>query len=504
MKNVLTIDPISRIEGHLAIRVEIEANRVVKAYSSGEMFRGFEVILKGRDPLDAQQITQRICGVCPISHGMASVLAQEDAYNIQPPSNGRIARNIVLAANYIQSHIIHFYHLSALDFVDIAAITKYKGHDPLLSDLKLWVTSQLSSNSLYPAAPFLPRYKGDYITETELNIQAIHHYLQALKMRSLAHKMAAVLGGKLPHSTTFVPGGITEKITAATIGKLTSMIRTLQGFIDTAYIPDVVEVAKSFPDYFRLGRGCENFMAYGVFDESDDRSRKFFPAGIIVQGEKQAFESRYITEDVRYSMFSSDSGRHPIQGKTTPDPNKLNAYSWIKAPRYNNTVMEVGPLARVLVARTQRRNGALEALLNYLFRNLSLKPGDMISAMGRHAARAAECKLIADRLPEWIAQLSPGKPVYNDHVTPQDASGEGLSEAPRGALGHWVAIKNAKIENYQCIVPTTWNCSPRDDAKTPGAVEQALVGTPVADPKNPIEAARVVRSFDPCIACAVH
>ncbi len=235
MPQTITIDPITRIEGHLAIRVDVENNRVVKAYSTGEMFRGFEMILKGRDPLDAQQITQRICGVCPISHGMASISAQDQAYGITPPENGRLVRNLILGANYIQSHIIHFYHLSALDFVDIAAITKYRGKDSQLNSLKDWVIEQSSSNVLYPAAPFLPRYDGNYIADTELNLTAIKHYVDALDMRKLAHQAAAIFCGKAPHSTVLIPGGVTEKVTSHKISSYRSRLEKVKRFINTCY-----------------------------------------------------------------------------------------------------------------------------------------------------------------------------------------------------------------------------------------------------------------------------
>lgn len=504
MPRTVTIDPITRIEGHLAIRIEIDSNRVINAFSSGEMFRGFEVILKGRDPLDAQQITQRICGVCPISHGTASILAQDAAYKITPPKNGRLIRNLVLGANFMQSHILHFYHLAALDFVDITAITKYKGKDPALRELKQWVKAQLSSNVLFPAAPFLPRYSGQYVQNTELNIQGIKHYLDALDMRTLSHKMGAIFGGKLPHAATLVPGGVTEKVTADKIAACKSIISKLQTFIDTSYLHDVTEVAAAFPEYFRIGKGCGNTLAYGVFPESSDDSAKLLPSGVVTKGKLNPFDATKITEDVKYSLYSSPSGLHPAKGETAPAPHKSGAYSWLKAPRYNGTVVEVGPLARILAAYFKGENRAVKNSVDGLLAKLGKKPKDLLSVLGRHAARAIECKVVADRCAEWVEQLTPGEPTFQDFSIPETGRGIGLTEAPRGALGHWLEINNHKISRYQCVVPTTWNCSPRDDNGNQGAVEQALKGTPIADGKNPIEATRVVRSFDPCIACAVH
>jgi Ni,Fe-hydrogenase I large subunit len=504
MSRTVSIDPVTRIEGHLAIRIEIDSNRVINAFSSGEMFRGFEVILKGRDPLDAQQITQRICGVCPVSHGTASILAQDAAYGVTPPKNGRLIRNLILGANYIQSHILHFYQLAALDFVDITAITKYTGRDPELCDLKRWVKNQISSNVIYPAAPFLPRYSGKYIQNTELNVLAIKHYLDALNMRALAHKMGAVFGGKLPHAATLIPGGVTEKVTAKKIAAYKSMVSKLQTFIDKSYLPDVAEVAAAFSKYFRIGKGCGNFLAYGVFPESENNLTKFLPSGVVMGGTLTAFDATRITEDVRYSLYSSSSGLHPAQGQTVPEPHKSGAYSWLKAPRYNGTVMEVGPLARIMVVYLKGENQAVKNLVNGLLAKLRRKPEDLLSVLGRHAARAIECKVVADRCTEWVEELIPGEPTFQDFDIPETGRGIGLTEAPRGALGHWLEINDHKIGRYQCVVPTTWNCSPRDDNGNPGAVEQALAGTPIADSKNPIEATRVVRSFDPCIACAVH
>ncbi len=504
MPKTIEINPITRIEGHLAIRIEVESGQVVDAYSSGEMFRGFEMILKGRDPLDAQQITQRICGVCPISHGTASILAQDMAYGITPPENGRLARNIILAANFIQSHLVHFYQLSALDFVDITAITQYQGSDPALNHLKTWVQSQIASDRIYPAAPFLPRYEATYIQDTELNITAIKHYLKALEMRALAHKLGAVFGGKLPHSTTLIPGGVTEKVTAKKIAACRDILNRLKGFIETCYIPDVLEVAKAFPDYFGTGGGCGNFLAYGVFSESEDLSHTLFPSGIILDGKFGPFDASKVSEDVRYSLYSSPSGLRPSEGVTIPEPKKEKAYSWLKSPRYDGAVMEVGPLARMMVAYLKKETPGVNEMIDGLLKAFGGKPGDLISTLGRHAARALETKVIADRCMEWLEKMTPAKPTFQDFVLPEKAEGVGLTEAPRGALGHWLTIRDHVIDRYQCVVPTTWNCSPRDDRGTPGPVEQALIGTPIEDRDNPIEATRVVRSFDPCIACAVH
>lgn len=504
MSRTVNIDPVSRIEGHLSVRVEVESKTVQSAYCSGEMFRGFEVILRGRDPLDAQQITQRICGVCPVSHGIASILAQDMAYGVTPPPNGRLARNLILGANYIQSHLTHFYHLSALDFIDIKAIAGYSGKDAALNELKNWVNAQISSGQIYPGAPFLPRYSGSYVENSDLNITAIKHYLDALDVRSMAQRAGVLFCGKLPHAASLVPGGITEKITSRSILAYRTLMQQIQTFITQAYLPDVMAVGEAFPEYFTMGKGCGNFLAFGVFKESSTGSDTFFPSGTLIGGRPASFKPDAIREFTRHSHFSSPSGLGPVEGETIADPGKAGAYTWIKAPRYDGHVMEVGPLARMMVAFANGGRQKVVQEFETFFKAAGRKPEEMVSVMGRHAARAIECKLVADRCLEWVEQLVPGKPSFADFDIPDSAEGVGLTEAPRGALGHWLQIRDKKISRYQCVVPTTWNCSPRDDQGIPGPVEQALVGTPVADDKNPLEAARVVRSFDPCIACAVH
>jgi ferredoxin hydrogenase large subunit/hydrogenase large subunit len=504
MAQRIVIDPVTRIEGHLAIKIEVENGTVAEARVSGEMFRGFETILRGREPLDAQQITQRICGVCPVEHGVASVLAQESAYGCTPPDNGRLMRNLIQAGNFIASHITHFYLLSALDFIDVAAIAEYKGTDPSLVALRDWVKAELASKRILPAAPFLPRYAAEYVKDPALNFLALRHYLDALEMRRLAHKMVASFAGKVPHVAAIVPGGMTERVTALKIANCRSFISRLQTFVRESYVPDVLAVAQAFPAYFNLGRGPGQFLAYGVFGQSADPADRFLCGGVLRGGELLPLDAGKITEDVASSWFSSPSGLKPEAGETHPAPDKAGAYSWLKAPRYEGQVVEVGPLARVLINYTAGKNPALKAAVDGLLARLGKQPDALLSVMGRHAARALECQLVVDQCALWIDQLVPEQPAFKDYTIPASGRGMGLTEAARGALGHWIELKGGKIGNYQCVVPTTWNCSPRDDRGNLGAVEQALLGTPIADPENPIEAARVVRSFDPCLACAVH
>ena len=276
MSKTIAVNPVTRIEGHLGVKVEVESNVVAGAFVSGEMFRGFEVLLRGRDPLDAQHITQRICGVCPVEHGMASVLAQEMAYGLTPADDGRVVRNLIQAANFIMSHITHFYLLSAVDFVDVAMVAQYAGKDAALLDLQAWVRAQLASKAVVPAAPFLPRYVGTYLADADANFTALKHYLEALEMRAVAHKFGALFAGKLPHAATLVPGGVTEKVTALKLAECRALLGRLQAFIDQAYLPDVLAVAKAFPGYFSVGRGVQQFSCLRGVSRVGGRKKELY------------------------------------------------------------------------------------------------------------------------------------------------------------------------------------------------------------------------------------
>lgn len=455
------VDPVTRIEGHLKIEVEVDGGKVVEARSSGTLFRGIELILQGHDPRDAQEIVQRICGVCPIGHATAATLALDDAFDIKPPHNGRIIRNLILGANYIQSHILHFYHLAALDYV--------KGPDNI--------------------PPLAPRYEGDYRLPDAVNSAAVNHYLQALEMRKKAHEMLAIFGGRMPGQRAIVPGGVTETVDAEKIMHFKYRLAELIDFIDNVYVPDVLAVAEFYSDWFEIGKGCKNLLAYGAFPV-DDNGALFFKRGVYTEGVDGDLDPEKITEEVKYSWYNDDTGgTRPTESVITPEPDKAGAYSWLKAPRYDGKVHEVGPLARMWVSKDPKVRSF----------------GDRaFSVMGRHAARALECQKLVHAMTDWVMQLEPGKPTCTPHKVPNKAEGMGLTEAARGALGHWIRVEGGRIAKYNAVVPTTWNGGPRDSKGQPGPIEQALVGTPVKDPNNPIELVRVVRSFDPCIACAVH
>jgi hypothetical protein len=399
-KTSVTIDPVTRIEGHLAVRVEVEDGRVREAFSAGEMFRGFEILVKGRSPLDAQQITQRICGVCPVSHGLASSLAQDAAYGVEPPENGLMGRNLIQAANFIQSHIIHFYQLSALDFIDVAAAAEYRGGDPALNELKAWVNARMSSKVLYPAAPFPPRYAGGYVQNTDLNLTVLKHYLDALEMRALAHRMGAVFAGKLPHAPGLVPGGVTERITAGKIAAFESMLSKPRTFIDRSYLPDVLATAAAFPGYLAEGKGRGNFLAFGAFPESASGESPLFPSGVLTDGVLTDLDIEKITEDTGRAFYDSPSGLPPAEGQTVPGHDKPDAYSWVKAPRYGGEAMEVGPLARIMIAYFRKTDGPLRILTRYLsvlfHSTLSTATGEVGMEIVRNRTDAGGYCLIAE------------------------------------------------------------------------------------------------------------
>ena len=501
----IIIDPVTRIEGHLKIEAVVEEGEVKEARSSGTLLRGIELILRGRDPRDAQRITQRICGVCPTSHATAAALNLDSAFGIADsiPDNGRIMRNLILGSAHIADHILHFYHLAALDYVDVAKIAKYEGNSATLNSIKGFIERG-------ELAPFIPRYEGDYRLPDKVNEQAVTHYVQAFAMRRKAQEMLSLFGGKMPHSVGIVPGGVTSLPTVDKIASFLWRLKELQEFIDNVYLPDALAIANTYCDYLFIGAGCGRLLAYGGYEldgkEADltKRERLFKPGIISADLDFTEMKPADIAEEVKHSWYADDiSGKHPSQGEVILDGEKDGAYSWIKSPRYEGEVCETGPLARLMVAYASGKPG-VKSLVDSALAQLNIDPRAMFSTMGRHLARALETKLIADSLAQWVLELKPNEPVYTEYALPEEATGMGLTEAARGALGHWVEIKEGKIANYQVITPTTWNASPRDDGEQPGPIEQAITGTKVKDEANPFEIVRIVRSFDPCLACAVH
>ena len=488
MVTKVKIDPITRIEGHLAIEAVIDDGIVKDAKSTGTLFRGFEIILQGRDPRDANRLTQRICGVCPTAHATASALCLDEAFGLidKIPDNGKILRSLIFGANFLQSHILHFYHLAALDYVDAVSV---------VGDL----------------APFVPRYEGDYRVTGQKNAELVNHYVRALDIRRKCQEMLAIFGGKMPHNVGIVPGGVTEKPTEDKITNFLWRLNEVRDFIDNTYIPDVLAVAKIYDDYFGIGAGCKRLLSYGGFDlpprllGEDKSGGKLFKTGVVSPDlQLEPFAKDNITEDLKHSWYAdSASGKNPAQGQTKPDLKKKQAYSFLKSPRYEGEVCEVGPLAR-MVSNYVQGDVITKELVDSVLGEFSAGVDALYSVLGRHAARAVEAKLVADAMVEWLTRLKPDEPTIVESEIPDNGEGAGLTEAPRGAVGHWITIKDKKIERYQVITPTAWNASPKDDKDQPGAVEQAIIGNKVKDKDNPFELVRIVRAFDPCLACSVH
>ena len=479
MSKTIKIDPITRIEGHMAIEAVIDDGVVKEAKSAGTLFRGFELILAGRDPRDANRLTQRICGVCPASHATASALCLDDAFGLTDkiPNNAKLIRNLILGSNFLQSHILHFYHLAALDYVDAVGV---------VGDL----------------APFVPRYEGDYRVSGQANAELVSHYLKALDIRRKCQEMLALFGGKMPHNVGVVPGGVTETPTEDKIINFLWRLNEIRDFIDNAYIPDVIAVAKAYGDYFEIGKGCRRLLAYGGFDLP--KGKLFKPGVISEKLESEQFAPENVTEDVKYSWYAdTNSGKNPAEGETKPEPEKKEAYSFIKSPRYKGKVYELGPLAR-MVSNYVQGDAKVKQMIDSLLGQLGAGLDALFSVLGRHAARALEAKFVADAMVDWLQALKPDEPNIIEGQIPDQADGAGLTEAPRGSVGHWISIRDKKIQRYQVITPTAWNASPKDNNDQPGAVEQAIIGTKVKDSDNPFEIVRIVRSFDPCLACSVH
>jgi hydrogenase large subunit len=547
----IAIDPITRIEGHLRIEAQVEDGQVADAWSSSTMFRGLEIILKGRDPREAWLMAQRICGVCTTVHAVSSVRAVEDALGIKIPDNARIIRNLIAGIQYVQDHVIHFYHLHALDWVDIVSaldadpaetaklaqsISDWpKSSADYFQGVKDKLTAFVNSGQL---GPFANAYWGHpaYQLPPEANLMAVAHYLEALDWQRDVIRVHAILGSKNPHPQTYLVGGMAipldpDSESAINADKL-ALIRKLfvkaRQFVEQVYIPDLLAVASFYKEWATYGEGLGNFLAYGEYP--DAAGNLFLPPGIVLNRDLSTvhpLDQEEITEYVTHSWYQYAEGdqtsKHPWDGETQPNytgpkpPYEFletdGKYTWLKAPRYEDKAMEVGPLARMLVAYASGQPRVKE-LVNSALQKLGVGPAALFSTLGRTAARGIETLVIAEQLAPWLDELAANMgdgnlKIHNgekwDPVTwPKEAKGWGSHEAPRGALGHWVHIVDKKIENYQCVVPSTWNASPRDAGGQPGAYEAALVGTPVSDPEQPIEILRTIHSFDPCMACAVH
>lgn len=519
------IDPVTRIEGHLRVEMEVEDGVVKDAWVSGTLFRGMELILRGRAPEDAFWVSQRICGVCPVSHGLTATQAAEEAMQIKVPQGARLARNLVEGAQFLHSHILWFYNLAALDWVspvnalkaDVAdtyalaqaAGTRTADFGAIQKRLKDFVErGQLSifSGNWFDS----PEYK----LPPELDLIATAHYLEALEMQAVASTISGIVGGKMPHIMTMVPGGTTWVPTSQNLDDVLFRFMQIRDWIASAMIPDTLAIAPYYLDALNYGAGVGNFLAWGVFDdESFDPTKRYLPAGIARGLKLEEVDREKIVEYVDRSFYEATSGGlHPSQGRTEPIEPKydVNAkYTWAKAPRYDEVPMEVGGLSRLVVAYL-RGVPRVKELIDSTLEKLGApgKPEVLVSTLGRTAGRNLEALYVAELMVqqtlELIERIKGGDAKLYEPYEIVDGAGMGMWEAPRGALLHATDIQGGKIANYQCIVPSTWNISPRDGKGVRGPMEEALIGVPVEDVEKPILALRTVHSFDPCIACGVH
>ena len=555
-KKHLVVDPITRIEGHLRIEAIIDENNVITdAYSSSTMFRGIEEILKGRDPRDCGLLAMRICGVCTGTHYQRSIEAVEHAFKITIPKNARLVRNLIQGALYLHDHVVHFYHLHALDWVDI---TKALEADPKATVAEAQKWAELSGQRAWNASEdvyiqvkervqkyikqgrlgiFGNAYWGSegFKLTPEQNLIGLSHYLDALELQRDLAKMMAIFGGKNPHPQSFVVGGVTcvqDIKNPARIAEFKQLLKRGRKFIKEAYLPDVYMAGTMYGEEALngTGGGLGNYMSYGGFNLDDlpfYKSKKLFPAGIVKNKDlSKVYEvdEAKITEDVTHAWYKGNTNLHPFDGVTEPNytgfgkkENNIayldtqNKYSWIKSPLYNDERMEVGPLARMVVGFASNDELIKKYVTNFLT-NANLPATVLFSTVGRTAARAIESELMADVMMEWIDELASNVAhgdlstwtEFNFDNVSKDAQGYGMAEAPRGGLGHWIKIKDGKVANYQAVVPSTWNAAPRDYKGRMGAYESSLIGTKVANVDQPLEILRTIHSFDPCIACAVH
>jgi [NiFe] hydrogenase large subunit len=519
---LVTIDPITRIEGHLRVDVEVDGGVVKDAWVSGSMYRGMETVLVGRAPSDAYYIAQRICGVCPISHGHASTMGTEEALKITIPNNARIIRNIIEGAELLHSHVLWFYTLTALDYVDVVSALSANIADTYALAEKAGTTTADFGGIQKRLKGFVEGGQLSIFTNgywghpamklpPELNLIAVAHYLEALQVQAEAAQIIAIMGGKFPHFMTSIPGGTAFVPTEARLADVLYRWQDVSDFVTNTMIPDTLAIAPYYLAAAGYGKGVGNFLSWGVYnDPSMDPTKRFLPRGALVGGLTLTQpDVTKVKEFVSHSWYSSPTGLNPAEGETkaafTSYDDKAK-YSWVKAPRLDGKPMEVGPLARMLVAYVSGV-APVKSIVDSTLAALSkaagatLDPTVLLSLLGRVAARNLEAKVVADQMGTWIGDLvaavKGGDSTYFVTSDVTDGEGAGLWEAPRGAVGHWINVKGGKIANYQVVTPSTWDCSPRDDAGVRGPMEEALVGTPIADPTKPLEALRIVHSFDP-------
>ena len=547
----ITIDPITRIEGHLRIDAVVDGGQVQKAWASGTMWRGIETILRGRDPREAWLFTQRFCGVCTTVHALASVRAVEDALGLEVPLNAQYIRNLIMLAHGLHDHIVHFYHLSALDWVDVTTIPKA---DPAKAATTAQSLSDWPGNSRQEMARvqkkvvglvesgqlgiFANGYWGHPAMKLapEVNLLALAHYLQALEFQRKANQVVGILGGKTPHIQNLAVGGVMNAINLDSLATLNmdrlymlkDLLDEVVPFVQQVYFPDACAIAGFYPEWFDIGAGVKNYLAVPDLP-TDTRSTIFdIPGGTIfdgnlgsvksISGARDAYFRQSVVEDHTHAWYKGSGALHPWKGETNPDYTDFKddgKYTWVKAPRFEGKPMQVGPLSNVLVAYAQQHE-LTRKWTDLALERVSAVAGHRItvdklqSTMGRYLARAIRAAVLSDlAVRHWqllVKNVTSGDAhTFNPPSFPKDAvEGVGFHEAPRGTLSHWVVVKDGILSNYQAVVPTTWNASPRDERDVPGPYEAALLKNPVANPDKPLELLRTVHSFDPCMACAIH
>lgn len=547
----VVVDPVTRIEGHLRIDVEVENGAVQNSWSSGQMWRGIEVILRGTDPVDAWMFTQRICGVCTTVHAITSVRAVEDALGLEIPANAQYIRNLILIGHALHDHIVHFYHLSALDWVDVTAalradpaaasrlgeqISEWPGNSRRqLEETQRKIQALVDSGQL---GIFSNGYWGHPAMKLppEVNLLAVSHYLQALEYQRKANQAVAILGSKTPHIQNLAVGGVANAINLdnqATLNmqklyQVKDLLAEVGQFVRQAYLPDVVAIGSMYPEWLRYGRGVVNYMAAPDLPLDGAATEFDLPGGIIMDADTSTLRTiedwqdqgfrNGVAESAAHAWYEGSEPLHPWEGETVPDFTEFQdegKYSWVKAPRLNGQPMQVGPLAQVLVGVAQGHplitryaTQALDTASSLAGTRIGV--GALHSTLGRHVARAirASClSELADR--HWqllVDNIASGDTTsFNRPDFPDgEQRGVGIHEAPRGTLSHWIVIRDGEIANYQAVVPSTWNAGPRDEAGRKGPYEASLLGNPVADTERPLEVLRTVHSFDPCLACAIH
>lgn len=567
----VVVDPVTRIEGHLRVQAQInDQNIITDAQSTGTMWRGLEVILKGRNPRDAWAFVERICGVCTGIHALAAVRAVEDALGIAIPKNANIIRNLMNAALYTHDHLVHFYQLSAPDWIDVIAALKADPKETARIAKRISPANPKTSTGYFrdiqarlqafAASGQLGLFRNGYWGHpamklpAEVSLLALTHYIEVLDFQKEIVRIHTILGGKNPHPNYLV-GGVAcpinlhdtgaagVMVNTSTLSLMRDIARSTVDVVEQLLLPDITAIAQYYPEWFTIGGGlsAKNLLAYGDFPEVPNDATgasNLFPAGAIVDGkwdEIHPVDPRApdeIQEFVDHSWYrhpEAQKGLHPWAGVTehafTLPPGSEGTerhfswlgndgkYSWIKSPRWHGRMMETGPLARLVIGLQQKLPAFSEPAERFL-NDLHLPREALFSTLGRHAARALECVMTAHMMLKYVDDLTANIRAGDDTTAnmekwepatwPKEAYGVGLCEAPRGALGHWCVIRDGRIANWQAVVPTTWNASPRDSAGNPGPYEAALLGTHLADPARPLEILRTIHSFDPCLACATH